>query len=242
MRRCLVLCASGCLLLSWAVVSAGGQGSAPAPAQSADALDTVYAKAMQSKDWAGAVSAAEKMVEASATAKNLVLLANAQLNSGAAQESLATYDRALAAAQAEKAAQGQPLDVWKGTLGKIYTGKGNALLKLHRNSDAVEAYTRAAELDQNPGRAYFNICAVQYNTGYTENAVMACRKSLAADPTRADAWFVLASLLFVDAKIDAQGKFLISSECRQALEKYMELAPTGPHAADVKQMLDAAGR
>jgi hypothetical protein len=51
---------------------------------------------------------------------------------------------------------------------------------------------------------------------------------------------VLGSFLFVDAKVDAQGKFVISAECRQALEKYLELAPDGPHAADVKAMLQMA--
>jgi tetratricopeptide (TPR) repeat protein len=242
MRRCFILCTVLGLLLSWAGVSAAGQGSVPPAAPSADVLNTAYAKAMQARDWAGAVAVAEKMVQASATAQNLLMLAAAQVNSGAAQESLATYDHALAAAQAEKPPEGQPLDGWKNTLGRIYIGKGNALLKLHRSADAVDAYTRAAELDKNPGQAYFNICAVQYNTGDTLNAPSACRKSLAADATRADAWFVLASLLYVDGKTGPQGKFLISAECRQALEKYLELAPNGPHALDVRMMLDSAAK
>jgi len=46
----------------------------------------------------------------------------------------------------------------------------------------------------------------------------------------------------VDAKADAQGKFIISSECRQALEKYLELAPDGPHAKDTKEMLDMSAK
>src|SRR5580692_4898852 len=55
----------------------------------------------------------------------------------------------------------------------------------------------------------------------------ACPRRFRSDPARADTWFILGSVLFMDAKPDAQGKFVISAECRQALEKYIELAPDG---------------
>jgi hypothetical protein len=35
---------------------------------------------------------------------------------------------------------------------------------------------------------------------------------------------------------------LSSAETRQALEKYLELGPDGPHAADAWQMLDFAAK
>jgi hypothetical protein len=73
-----------------------------------------------------------------------------------------------------------------------------------------------------------------------ENGPAACRKAVAADATNANAWFVLGSLLFADAKVDSAGKVAITAETRQALEKYLELAPDGLHAADVKAMLDMA--
>ena len=59
-----------------------------------------------------------------------------------------------------------------------------------------------------------------------------------ADPARANAWFVLGSDLFADAPIDANGKVAVTPETREALEKYLALAPDGPHAADVKAMLE----
>ena len=227
------------------VVACGGSASgqnAPAPTAQADPLKTAYTTAMQARDWAGALNAAQQMVAAHATAEHLLLLGNAQLYSGASEDALATYERALTQSQAEKPPQGKPLDEWKDAQSKIYTSKGNALLKLHRNADAVAAYTQAAELAKNPGVAYFNICAVLYNTGDVPNSTVACRKTVAVDPANPNAWFVLGSDLYVDAKADAQGKFLISPECRQALEKYLELAPNGPHAADVKAMLDMSAK
>lgn len=74
------------------------------------------------------------------------------------------------------------------------------------------------------------------------DAAAGCRKSLQADPSKADAWFILGSVLFGDATFDANGKIAISAEARHALDKYLELAPEGPHAPDVKQMLDAAAK
>ncbi len=219
----------------------------PSAAQTAaqntpQALKATYDQAMQAKDWPAAIAAAQQLVGSHATAENLQLLGNAQLYSGATEASLATYDRALAAAAQEKPAEGQPDTAWKDGVAKIYIGKGNALLKLKRNAEAIDAYNRSAELASNQGLAYFNVCAVLYNIGDTQNSAAACRKCVQADPSRANAWFVLGSDLFADAPTTAQGKVNASPETQEALEKYLALAPDGPHAADVKAMLDMVGR
>lgn len=219
-------------------------GTAQSPVNlSPDALTAAYQQAMQARDWASAVADAQQLVALHASAANLLLLANAQLYSGAGEPALTTYDRAFDAAQQEKPAPGQPDTAWKDQLAKGYTDKGNALLKLHRNSDAVDAYNHAAELASNPGPALFDICALLYNTGDTKNGAGACRKAAAADPAFADTWFVLGSTLFTEAKIDRkQNKPIVSAECRQAFEKYLQLAPDGPHAGEVKDMLDMAAK
>jgi tetratricopeptide (TPR) repeat protein len=224
--------------------------TAPTGAQTTpQALKATYDQAMQAKDWPAALAAAQQLAGANATSANLLLLANAQLyattgqsDTGPLEATLATYDRALAAAAREKPAEGQPDQEWKNGVAKIYVGRGNALLKLKRNAEAMDNYNRAAELDSNPGKAYFNVCAVAYNNGDTAGAVTACRKCVQADPTLTNAWFVLGSVLFADAKADASGKLVISAETRQALEKDLELAPDGPHTADVKAMLDMAAK
>jgi tetratricopeptide (TPR) repeat protein len=225
----------------------------PAAAQTAaqntpQALKATYDQAMQAKDWPAALAAAQQLVDTDATSANLLLLANAQLyattgnsDTGPLEACLATYDRALAAAEQEKPAQGQPDTAWKDGVAKIYVGRGNALLKLKRNPDAVDNYNRAAELSSTPGKAYFNICAVWYNNGDTRNSAAACRKSVQADPKLANAWFVLGSDLFADAPIDSNRKVVTPEGC-QALEKYLELAPDGPHSADAKAMLDMCAK
>jgi len=72
------------------------------------------------------------------------------------------------------------------------------------------------------------------------DAIAAANKCIALDPTKADAYFIKSSCLFGNATMDANGKTMVPAEAIAALQKYLELAPDGGHAADVKQMLDYA--
>jgi tetratricopeptide (TPR) repeat protein len=210
--------------------------------QKPEALTALYNQAMQAKEWTRAVDAAQRLIALKASSLHLKLLANAQLYSGSVDAALTTYDQALAAAEKEKPVEGQTMSEWKDALAQIYIGKGNALLKLKRTPEAIEAYNRSAEWAVNSAQAYFNICAVLYNIGSTQESAAACRKCVQADPTKANAWFVLGSDLFANAPINGNGKVTASSETREALEKYLGLEPDGPHAADVKAMLDMIAR
>jgi tetratricopeptide (TPR) repeat protein len=96
-------------------------------------------------------------------------------------------------------------------------------------------------MDPNPATAYFNICATQYNSGNTEGALAACDKAIAADPNRADAYFIKGSLLIASSTTDKDGKVKPAPGTAEALNKYLELAPDGSHANDVKQMLAYIG-
>jgi tetratricopeptide (TPR) repeat protein len=214
------------------------QTSNSAGGQNPETLTADYNQAMQAKDWPRAVTLAQQLVAQKATSLNLKLLGNAQLYSGSSDVALATYDQALAAAEKEKPSGGQPMTAWKDGLSQIYIGKGNALLKLKRTDEAIVAYNQSAGLATNAGQAYFNVCAVLYNIGKTQESAAACRKCVQADPSRANAWFVLGSDLFADLPVTAQGKVQASPETREALEKYLALAPDGPHAADAKAMLE----
>jgi hypothetical protein len=79
-----------------------------------------------------------------------------------------------------------------------------------------------------------------YNIGKTgADAVAACDKAIAADPKKADAYFVKGSMLFGDGKIDKNNKMVVPAGTVETLRQYLALAPTGAHASDVNQMLDA---
>ena len=180
MRRALFLATA--ILFAFLLTAPARSQTAQTGAQTPQVLKATYDQAMLAKDWPVAVAAAQKLVDVKATSANLLLLANAQLYAttgqsepGAMEASLATYERALAAAQQEKPARAQPDQAWKDGVAKIYVGKGNVLLKLKRTAEAVESYNRAAELSSTPGKAYFNVCAVTYNAGDESGAVTACR-------------------------------------------------------------------
>lgn len=164
-------------------------------------------------------------------------LGDAQGNLGHYQDAVTAYDRTIrliSAAPPDNAST-------KAALSGTYTAKANMLLKLKKDAEAIAALTAAVTSSANPGVAYFNLCAVLYNMGKTPDAAAACDKSIAADPTRADAYFIKGSALFGDGTIDKSGKFIPPAGALPALQKYLALAPDGPHAADVKAMLEAAG-
>jgi tetratricopeptide (TPR) repeat protein len=176
-------------------------------------------------------------------------LGNAQSNLQKYEEAAATFDKGIQAAQAviagtapKSPGAGAPDPVKAKTgIGQMLASQGNVYLKLKKNDEAVAAFTKAAEMDPNPGLAYFNLCATQYNTGNMDAAEAACTKAIAADPNKADAYFIKGSAMFGKGKMDANNKWTVPDGTAQALNKYLELAPTGAHANDVKQMLEAVG-
>ena len=202
-------------------------------AQSANAKSLV-AKALTAVDamqWPAAEAALKQLVSAEPRWEYADTLGAMQGNQGHYQDSLASYQRALDLAQGSVA---------PAAMAGIYLSIGNANLKLKKNDAAIAAYGKAATLDPHPAVAYFNLCATMYDSGKTgAEAVAACDKAIAADPNKADAYFVKGSMLFGDGKIDKNNKIVVPAGTVEALKQYLALAPGGPHAPDVNQMLDA---
>ncbi len=223
---------------------------ANAKATSINALITQYNAAMATKDWQAAIPPLQGMVAADPTRwEYFQALGNAQLNVGNYDDAVQTFDKGIAVAQGyvsgatpkdPKNPNSDPAKA-KAGMGQMLANEGNAYLKLKKNDDAIAAYTKAAELDPNPGTAYFNLCATQYNSGNTQGALAACDKAIAADPNKADAYYIKGSLLIASSTLDKDGKVKPTPGTAEALNKYLELAPDGPHANDVKQMLEYIG-
>jgi tetratricopeptide (TPR) repeat protein len=211
--------------------------------------------AAQAKDWPKAKDLAEKLTAANtklatsypddtsypaAEPGYCQLLGTAHLNLGKYEDAIAAYEKCVGMAQALRD-RGKDFPGLKKTMGIALTSEGNAWLKLKKNKEAIVCYERAAAFDPHPATAWFNICATEYNTGNMEDAVAAADKCIALDPTKADAYFIKGSCLFGNGTVDDSGKFVVSAEAIASLQKYLELAPNGAHAGDVKQMLDYAG-
>ncbi|HEX5432738.1 MAG TPA: tetratricopeptide repeat protein [Candidatus Angelobacter sp.] len=204
---------------------------------------------LNAKNWQGAIPPLQQLaqVEPNRWSFNQAL-GNAQLNTGQYDAAVQSFDKGIQVAQNvvsgslkdPKNPDANPAKA-KAALAQMLTNQGNAYLKLNKNQEAVAAYEKAASLDPNPGVAYFNICATQYNTGNTEGALAACNKAIAADPNKADAYFIKGSLLMAQGKTDKSGKYTAPDGTAEALNKYLELEPNGAHANDVKQMLQFIG-
>jgi tetratricopeptide (TPR) repeat protein len=120
---------------------------------------------------------------------------------------------------------------------------GNSNAKLGKVPEAQEAFDNAVKLaPASAGRSYSNEAVVLLNANQNDAAAVAADKAIAADPTRADAYYVKGQALVGKATVDAKGAIVAPPGCIEAYQKYLELAPDGPHAADVKDILTGMGQ
>ena len=215
-------------------------------AVSTNALVKQVNEAVNTKNWEAAVAPLQQLIAADPNNWQYYSgLGDAQYNLGQYDQAVATFDKGIQIADSNTTVdpKNPSTDPAKKKAGvaKMLTNEGNSYLKLKKNKEAVDAYTKAASMDPNPGVAYFNLCATQYNTGNIEGALDACDKAIAADPNKADAYFIKGSLMIASSKTDPSGKVTAPPGTAEALNKYLELAPNGAHAADVKQMLEYIG-
>jgi tetratricopeptide (TPR) repeat protein len=207
---------------------------APLPAAQSENQNALVAKAqaaLDAKRWPDAEAALKQLSSSEPRWEYFEALGAAQFNQGHYADSLESYQHAieLAGKNASPAA-----------IAQMYTTIGNANLKLKKNDAAIAAYNKAATLSPNPAVAYFNLCATMFNMGQpAAKTVPACDKAIAADPKKADAYFVKGSALYGEGALDKSNKFVVPPGALEALKQYLVLAPDGPHAQDVKAMFDA---
>jgi len=221
-----------------------------AKANNLNPLITQAQQALNAKNYEAAEPVLKQMIALDSTRWQFYqALGDAESNLNKYEEAVDTYGKGIELANAvvsgttpkdPKNPDTDPLKA-KPALGQMLTSQGNAYLKLKKTPEALAAYNKAAEMSPNPGVAYFNICATQYNTGNIDGALSACDKAIAADPNKADAYFIKGSLMMGQGKMDAQGKYIPPDGTAETLNKYLQLAPDGAHAKDVKDMLQGIG-
>lgn len=132
-------------------------------------------------------------------------------------------------------------------LAQYYNNLGKSQASVGKTDDAVKSYTSAAQLDPaGAGMYYFNLGGTLTNAN-TKNdsemrkaAVQAFDKAIAADPNRADAYYWKGTNLIGMATLQGD-KMIAPDGTAEAFQKYLELAPTGPHAEEAKAMLTGLG-
>lgn len=154
-------------------------------------------------------------------------------NLGAAYEAAGQYDKA-----AEEFQQAIAL---KPTQGSFYSALGTNLARVGKIPDASAACDKAATLDPaNAGSCWRNVGIVLSNTGKMKEAIEPLQKGTQADPKNADGWYLLAMAMLssIDTKqVGDKLTYTIPPGTAEAYQKYLDIAPTGPHAQDCKDAL-----
>ena len=155
---------------------------------------------------------------------------------GAAYDGAGKYDQAIDALQ--KAAAIKPT-------GAMYQQLGTDLAHAGKIEDAEAACDKAATADPTNKTAgelcYRNIGIVLTNNGKMNDAVAPLQKATQLDPNDADAWYLLGNALVAEIDTKKEGNkevYVIPPGTEEAYKKYLELQPTGPHAAEAKESLD----
>ena len=147
-----------------------------------------------------------------------------------------SYKKAIDLSTASKKPSPETIAVAYNQLGQAYGRAGDA-------KASSDAYDMAAKtLPANAGTYFYNEAATLYNAGMMDEAAVAADKAIAADPKRAEAYYIKGQALIPKATVDPKTQKIVAPPgCVEAYQEYLELAPDGPHAADVKGILAGIG-
>jgi tetratricopeptide (TPR) repeat protein len=121
-------------------------------------------------------------------------------------------------------------------LGNVYAEEG-------KPSDATAAYDKAVALvPKNAGTYYYNEAAVMFNAHQDDAALAAADKAITADPNQPMPYYIKGQELLAKATVDSKGTIVPPPGCVDAYQKYLELAPDGPEAPAVKEVLTSLGQ
>ena len=136
---------------------------------------------------------------------------------------------------------------------RYHLALGDAYDRMGKPDDATAEYTTASQLDPTQAAmAYFKIGAVWTNASTRAGndadrkkdlaaANDAFDKAVATKPDFADAYYQKGVNLLGQATFTKDGKIVPVAGTAESFQKYLELAPTGPHAEEAKQLLASLG-
>jgi tetratricopeptide (TPR) repeat protein len=151
----------------------------------------------------------------------------------------ADYQKAIDLRTASDAAKKEADNNQK--MAAYYNNLAEVDAKSNKVDDAVTNYSKAAELDSAHAVMYlFNEGAILTNAGKVDQAIVAFDKVIAADPTKADAYYWKGVNLI--GKATLKGDKMVAPEgTAEAFQKYLELQPDGKLAQPAKDMLASIG-
>ncbi len=128
--------------------------------------------------------------------------------------------------------------------GMANAGMGEAYARTGKVAEANAAYDAAAKANPPQGAFYLrNEAVIFFQQGNQDAQVAAADEAIKLDPNDALLYYLKGQGLVSKATIDPKtNRIVLPPDCAEAYQKYLELAPTGPYAADAKGILDQAGQ
>ncbi len=163
------------------------------------------------------------------------LLAGTYNNAEKKKDALTAYEKGVEAAK--KSLEKSDSNRTKTGLGQMLNSEGNLLVEMKKYEDAIAVFAEAAQVSAYPAMPYFNLCATYYNLKRGQEAITACDQAITADPTTSDAYYIKASILFGRGKVE-HGRYVVPLGTEESMGKYLQYAPFGDHAAEVRAMQD----
>jgi hypothetical protein len=152
-------------------------------------------------------------------------------------EAEASYKKSIELASAAKTPKPEILGMANSGLGEIYARSGKV-------PEANAAYAEAAKAD--PAKAAFylrNEAVIFFQANNAQAQIAAAQEALKSDPNQPVLYYIIGQGLVQNATVDPKtNKILLPPGCAEAYQKYLELAPTGPYAADAQGILAQAGQ
>ncbi len=152
-------------------------------------------------------------------------------------EAEVSYKKAIELASAAKTPKPEILGMANSGLGEIYARQGKV-------PEANAAYAEAAKAD--PAKAAFylrNEAVIFFQANNAQAQIAAAQEALKSDPNQAVLYYIIGQGLVQNATVDPKtNKIVLPPGCAEAYQKYLELAPTGPYAADAQGILSQAGQ
>jgi tetratricopeptide (TPR) repeat protein len=152
---------------------------------------------------------------------------------------LATYGRGIEMGHTQLAADPDS-GVIKAGLGQMLNAQGNLFAKQKDYPHALADFTEATRYAAYPALPWSNLCVTYFNLQRMPEAVAACDKTIALDPYLEEAYFLKASALLSASPVGRE-KYVTPPGVREALTRYLELAPNGNHSAAARNMLEQLG-
>jgi tetratricopeptide (TPR) repeat protein len=195
----------------------------PADKQLKDKLTTDYQTAVSE------FQQAEQAADPKDIANHVTILGDL----GLADEGLGKNEDAVAAFQ-------NAIDLKPSAI--LYTSLATNLAKAGKPlADASAACNQAIALDPaSAGACWRNVGIVYSNHGDMQSAIEPLQKATEADPKNPEGWYLLGEALLNAMGSKKEGDKVVAvvqPGTSEAFQKYLEIAPTGPHAQDAKEAL-----